>query len=95
MCQNLGCIDGLPNVIEVKWWFHGNLGIVFHIELEHSMLKWLSKGEIIDFDSPLPMIFGLQYHAFSTSKCFIKLASHSGCSQYCGYMMPMATSNAH
>jgi hypothetical protein len=83
--SNLRCIDGLPNVnkwIEIKWWFHGNLGITFHVKLEHSMLKHLTKGGIANLDSPLRMIFDSQYHALSTSKCFTKLASHFGYNQY-------------
>jgi hypothetical protein len=57
------------------------LGLLFvqslNIPYSTSSYQQLRKGETIHLDSPLPMIFGSQYQAFSTSKYFTKLASHS------------------
>jgi hypothetical protein len=49
-----------------------------NIPCSTSSYQWLSKVGTTNLDSPLPMIFGSQYHTFSTSKCFTKLVLHSG-----------------
>jgi hypothetical protein len=66
----------------------------FNIPYSTSSYQQLRKRWTTKFDSPYHKIFGSQYHAFKTSKCFAKLSSHWGCNQYCGYIMPMASNKA-
>jgi hypothetical protein len=41
-CQNLKCMNYLPNAcqwIEIKWWFHGNVEIFFHTSVQHTLFN--------------------------------------------------------
>ncbi len=95
-CQNSKCMNDLPNAHQdggsmatLKLLFIHNFNIPYSTSsCQQSSKRWTTK-----FDSPYHKIFD-SYHTFKTSKCLAKLSSHWGCNQYCGYIMPMASSKA-
>jgi hypothetical protein len=94
-------MNGPPNVsqwIETKWWFKTILELLF---IHNLSIPWLTSNchnqAKVELHNLTHQTLTSLVHSTtpSTFLMFGKLASHSSCSQYCGYTMPMASREAH
>jgi hypothetical protein len=94
-------MNGPPNVsqwIETKWWFKTILELLF---IHNLNIPWLTSKchnqAKVELHNLIHQTLTSLVHSTtpSTFLMFGKLASHLSCSQYCGYTMPMASSEAH
>lgn len=79
-------MEALELVLYTTWTCH----------VEHQVANDQAKVELWNLTQHTPNIFGLQqHHNFNALGCLTKSSSKLGYSQYCGYLMLMASTKAH